>query len=167
MENRRTIIVINKQFQYQSSLLVAALAVLLVNLFLIGSMLLPEATSLQLPTPYVVAIAAVELLLVAGIWYGSVRATHRIAGPVFVITRALKQLGEGDLSATVELRDTDMFQAEAAQINNSITALREKIAELQARARSVQHAHAAGGDIAAQLEQLESAVSALTTGKED
>ena len=45
MDNRRKTIVINKPFQYQYSLLIAALAVLLVNGFIILRVLFPVIVS--------------------------------------------------------------------------------------------------------------------------
>ena len=166
MENRRETIVINKRFQYQTSLLIAALAVLLVNVFLIARMVLPGAAALHLPASYAIAIGLVEFLLVAGIWYASLRATHRIAGPVFVMTREMQRLGKGDLNAAVHLRDTDMFQAEAAQMNASITDLRQRINALQATARELQRMQADGEDITAGLQKLHSELMTLKAGDE-
>ena len=48
MDNRRKTIVINKKFQYQYSLLIATMAVLLVNGFIIVRMLFPGEEAIAL-----------------------------------------------------------------------------------------------------------------------
>ena len=113
MDNRRHIIVINKKFQYQYSLLIAALAVLLVNGFIIVRVLVPGEQPFYLSSSMAIGLALVEFLLIAAIWYGCLIASHRIAGPVYVFTREITKLGDGDFSARIALRDKDMFQPEA------------------------------------------------------
>ena len=140
MDNRRQTIVINKKFQYQYSLLIAALAVLLINGVLIVRMLLPGENPLALSTPMTFGLAAIEFVLIAAIWYGRLRASHRIAGPVFVFAREVSRLGEGDLSARIALRDRDMFQPEAEQMNKSIAALRSRIEAVKALSNQLQKA---------------------------
>ena len=96
MDNRRTTIVINKKFQYQYSLLIVALAVLLVNGFIIVRMVFPGEEPLDLSTTMAITIAAIELALIAAIWYGSLKASQRISGPVYGFARAVTRLGAGD-----------------------------------------------------------------------
>jgi methyl-accepting chemotaxis protein len=165
MDNRRKTIVINKPFQYQHSLFIAALAVLLVNGFLILRMLFPgEQPVLEFSTPTSIGLAVVEFILIAGIWYGSLKASHRIAGPVHVFAREITRLGAGDLSARISLRDKDMFQAEAAQMNQGIAALTGRIAGIKALADQLQQAHSAGGDCGPILERLGAELAAFTPG---
>lgn len=154
MDNRRKTIVINKKFQYQYSLLIAALAVLLVNGFIILRLLFPGEQPLILTTQMAFGLAAVEFILIAAIWYGSLKASHRIAGPVYVFAREISRLGEGDLNARIALRDHDMFQAEADQMNRSIAALRTRIAAVKGLSGQLQVAQSAGTDIGPILEKL-------------
>jgi nitrogen fixation/metabolism regulation signal transduction histidine kinase len=163
MDNRRKTIVINKKFQYQQALLIAALAVLLVNGFLIVRMLFPTGELLELSTAMVLSIAAVEFLLIVGIWYGSLRASHRIAGPVYVFAREVARLGEGDLCARIELRDSDMFLPEAEQMNNSITALRTRVEALKELCAQLQQAQSSGSDPGVLVEKLAAELSAFNT----
>lgn len=127
MANRRKTIVINKKFQYQYSLLVVALTVLAVNIFLIIRTLFPGDTPFLLDMPTAAGLAAIELLLVLGVWYGCLKASHRIAGPVYVFSREVSKLGDGDFSANISLRRKDMFQDIAAEMNVSFMALRSRI----------------------------------------
>ncbi|MDX1734212.1 MAG: hypothetical protein R3228_07590, partial [Halioglobus sp.] len=116
---------------------------------------------------YAIGIGLVQLLLVLGIWYGSLKATHRIAGPVYVFKRELVRLGQGDLTARIELRDTDMFQEEALAINGSIDALRERVQRLKLRANQLQEAQSTGGDISNALGQLQADLAELLTSDGD
>jgi len=164
MDNRRKTIVINKPFQYQHSLLIAALAVLLVNGFIILRVLFPGEQPLQLSTQLTIGIATVEFVLIAAIWYGSLRASHRIAGPVYVFAREIARLGEGDLNASIVLRDRDMFQSEAEQINKSIAALRSRIAAVKGLSEQLQKAHPTGADVGPIVEKLAAELSLFTFG---
>jgi methyl-accepting chemotaxis protein len=163
MDNRRTTIVINKKFQYQYSLLIVALAVLLVNGFIIVRMLFPGDEPLDLSTPSAIALAVVELILIAAIWYGSLKASHRIAGPVFVFAREVARLGAGDLNATIALRDKDMFQAEAQLMNDSFVALRTRIATIKHVSTQLQSALDTDSDVGPLVEKLTAELSLFTS----
>mgnify|MGYP001822112464 CR=1 FL=1 len=163
MDNRRKTIVINKKFQYQYSLLIAALTVLLVNGFIIIRMLFPGEQPLALSTALVTGLAAVEFILVASIWYSSLKASHRIAGPVYVFAREISKLGTGDLTARITLRDKDMFKLEAEDMNSGIAALRDKLRVVKALSSQLQQASSAGGDISTLAQQLDSELSNFIT----
>ena len=163
MDNRRKTIVINKKFQYQYSLLIAAVAVLLVNGFIMVRMLFPGEQPLALTTGMAMAVAAVEFILIASIWYGSLKASHRIAGPVYVFAREISKLGSGDLTASIKLRDEDMFQPEAATMNASIAALRSRISVAKDLSEQLHQAQSAGGDTSNIVRQLCEELSAFTT----
>lgn len=167
VENRRKTIVINKAFQYQYSLLSASIAVLLVNGFFIAKLLFPGESPLTVTTDAFLAIGAIELLLVVSIWYFVLRATHRVAGPVHVFTRAIGRLGQGDLTTTVSLRESDMFREEGDTMNASIAELRNKVEAIKTIVAQAEEAHEAGNELSALLSQLHQQLSELTTsGKE-
>ena len=165
MDNRRKTIVINKKFQYQYSLLIAAMAVLLINGYIIFRMLFPGTEQLGLSPQMTLGLGAVEFLLISAIWYGSLKASHRIAGPVYVFAREITRLAEGDLGARVVLRDEDMFQPEAEQINKSIAALRSRIATIQGLSDQLQQAQTGGGDVAPAIAKLASELSKFSGHK--
>jgi len=162
MDNRRTKIVINKKFQYQHSLLIVAVAVLLVNAFIVVRMLFPGAQPLDLSTPMAFGVAAAELVLIVSIWYGCLKASHRIAGPVFVIEREVSRLGTGDLNASIMLRDNDMFRAEAQTMNESFDALRSRIATIKEICDQLEGALASGADVAPLVDKLKTEISQFT-----
>jgi methyl-accepting chemotaxis protein len=162
MDNRRHIIVINKKFQYQYSLLIAALAVILVNGFIIVRVLFPGEQPFYLSTSMAIGLALVEFLLITAIWYGCLIASHRIAGPVYVFTREITKLGDGDFSARMALRDKDMFQPEAEQMNKSLAALRSRIERVKSMSSQLQTTHASGGDIGPLVQKLTSELELFT-----
>lgn len=163
MDNRRKTIVINKKFQYQYSLLIAALTVLLVNGFIIIRLLFPGEQALALSTSMAAGLAAIEFILVAGIWYGSLKASHRIAGPVYVFSREISKLGAGDLTAQITLREKDMFQPEADCMNASIEALRARISGVKKLAQQLQAAQTANEDIGSIVGKLDNALATFNT----
>lgn len=141
MNNRRSRVVINRKFQYQYSLVTVSLTVLLVNLFVIINAFIPDSMGLSLTTAQTLLLAVIEVILIGGVWWGSLIASHKIAGPLFVIVKQMENLADGDMTARVRLRKKDVFQNEAVTINNCIE-------ELQARLHDVKN-------IVKGLEQLE------------
>lgn len=131
MNNRRSRVVINNRFQYQYALLAVSVSILLVNLFVIINALLPGSQGYPLSTGYTMAIAGLEVLLIVGVWWGSLLASHKVAGPVYVIVRQMEKLAEGDLTARVKLRKNDMFQFEAVAINQCIEELQARLLEIK------------------------------------
>ena len=104
-----------------------------------------------------------EFLLIAGIWYGSLKLSHRIAGPVYVFDREISRVGAGDLTAKINLRDMDMFQPEAQSINDSIAALKDRLVKIKELAGQLQQTHSGGGDVGPLSEQLAAALAEIKT----
>lgn len=138
MDNRRSTVVIKGQFQYQYALFTAVAAVLLVNAFLIISACLPDFQGFSLSTGNTVLIASLELVLIGGVWWGSLFASHKIAGPVYVMVRQMEKLAEGDMTARVRLRSKDAFQVEAVAINQCIEELQGHLLEVIDLARELE-----------------------------
>ena len=137
MENRRKKLVINKKFQYQYGLLAISLVILVANAFLVIAMLLPTATSVSISSSHAIAIGLSELALIATVWYASIRFSSKVAGPVFVFDRQLKAFCNGELSARIKLRENDLFQQEAEEMNRSLDVLASKIEALSGAANKV------------------------------
>jgi len=165
MASRRKTIVINKKFQYQYSLLAVALTVLAVNLFVIFRMLSPGDNPLHISPGSAMLIAAVELGLVAGVWYWCLKSSHRIAGPVYVFARELSRIGNGDFTAHIRLRKNDMFLEEAAQMNASIEALRSKMGSLKAIGQQL--GQVAPEETSALISQLQEELAQLSTEEDE
>jgi hypothetical protein len=65
--------------------------------------------------------------------------------------------------ATIELRETDMFQAEAQQMNDSFVALRARLAKIKVLAAQLQAAQAAGTDVGPLVETLAAELSLFSS----
>ena len=167
MDNRRKQIVINKKFQHQYAILIVAMTVFLINIVIIVQSLLPSEQPLGLDSTTAWTIGLIELVVIIGAWYGSLKSTHKIAGPVYVITRQLKAVGEGELYTRISLREEDMFQEEAAKINASLDQLQARVEAVQHAAQALQRALADGHDTGARIEQLVTKLAALQTARED
>lgn len=146
MDNRRSSFVVNSQFQHQYALLSVIAAVLLVNTFLIVSAFLPNSQGYSLSAPNTVFIVCLEVLLLVGVWWGSLLASHKIAGPVYVMVRQMEKLAEGDLTARVRLRRKDAFQVEAVAINQCIEELQGHLCEVRDLAQALEQGDAQNRD---------------------
>lgn len=146
MDNRRSTVVINSQFQYQYALLTVTATVVLVNAFLIISACLPGSQGFSLSTGNTILIACLELVLIGGVWWGCLFASHKIAGPVYVMVRQMEKLAEGDLTARVRLRRKDAFQVEAVAINQCIEELEGHLLEVSDLARKLEQQDAESTD---------------------
>ena len=138
MPNRRHTVVINKPFQYQYALLIVSAVVLLTNIALMALRYYPE-TPLVITTNVALIIAALELVLICGVWYVGLKISHRIAGPVYVFTRELDKLANGDLRARMRLRKKDQFMHAAALMNTSLDLLESRIREIQEISTQLNH----------------------------
>lgn len=166
MKNRREKVVINKSFQHHYALSAVAMTVLLVNLFIIARLLFPMGAPLEFTPAMALSVGAIELLIIAAVWRASIRASHRVAGPVFVITRQLKAVGAGDFSARIKLRDRDMFREEADQINAALDLVQARIDTLRALATELQETQRAGQDTAPHVDRLVEELSGTDTSGE-
>jgi methyl-accepting chemotaxis protein len=167
MHNRRTKIVINQKFQQQYAVAIVMLTVLLTNLFIIFRSLLPSEQALELSSTEAWSIGIFELILVAVVWYGALKVSHKIAGPIFNFTRQLKAVGAGDLWTRISLRQGDMFQEEADQINAGLAQLQDKVEAVHAAAKALQQTQTDGGATDAQIDKLMTALAELRTERED
>jgi methyl-accepting chemotaxis protein len=133
MKSRNRKLVVNREFQYHYALFSVFTAVFLINILIIASVFLPGVTGLSLALGYshVFIIAAIELALIGGVWYASLRAGRNIAGTVYVIGHNLEKLGNGDLSFEMHLRKHDAFQESVDIMNSAVTNLRNRILSLR------------------------------------
>lgn len=167
MDNRRKKIVINPKFQQQYAVIIATMTVFLTNILIIFRSLFPGENPLELTSAEAWTIGILELVLVAGAWYGSLKASHKIAGPVFIFARQIKAVGAGELWTRVSLRKTDMFQEEAASINASLEQLQARVEAVKQAAQSLQQTQAGSADYAAGLDSLMSHLAKLHTAREE
>jgi len=82
------------------------------------------------------SVVCVALILVCLV-RGQIVHSHRIAGPVLRLRRALRQLGDGDLSVHARLREGDELQELSDAVTDASAALRAKVSDAQLAAASL------------------------------
>lgn len=85
------------------------------------------ALFLELHSRFWPAILVTFLLLGAH----SVVTSNRIAGPLYRFRGAFQAIGEGDLSTSVTIRDSDYLHGDAEALNEMVGLLRGRISELR------------------------------------
>jgi methyl-accepting chemotaxis protein len=73
--------------------------------------------------------AALFSLILIGLL--SIRTSHRIAGPLYQITRVLESLKNGNLPKAVHVRKGDLLAAEVDVANQMLDRLRKQVGEIQ------------------------------------
>lgn len=77
------------------------------------------------------AVATLEIVGFIAIYQLNLKASHRIAGPVFSMERSLGQIENGDLTTKVSLRSTDQFPETAQQLNATVDSVRRRVNKSQ------------------------------------
>ena len=163
MTQQRKILVVNKKFQYQHGLLIAGLAVLVVDLVVLVRLMLFWDQGYTLHLGYVMLLLGAQVGLLYGVWKASLSITNRLAGPVYAIKREVNRLGRGDLTARILLRDKDRFTAEATEMNNSLDALQGRVVRLKEIVGQMQSADIAPEDARILVVKLQEELDQLTT----
>ncbi len=138
MKNRRSILILDKDFQYGQILMFVLVAIVAANAtIIVGYLVMGDFFIIQMRT-FGWAVAAIEIFLLLGVIIYGTKASHRIAGPVFVIKRCLKALSTGDLSCRAQLRRgdklhdlCDAFNSAAAELDSRIIQLRTEFEDLE------------------------------------
>lgn len=148
MADQRSRLIIKRHFQRSMILEILLITFLLINLIVIvGYLLIDSINDIQQLKHYLgFTVAGLEAIGFAVVYRYNLKASHRIAGPLFVIERNLKYIQAGDLSFAMRLRQGDRFHEVKDQFNLTLTDLRERIAKAQQLAARVQ---ANGNDHAA------------------
>lgn len=86
--------------------------------------------------------------------------SHRIAGPVYRFTDALKRIAGGDLTQHVRLRNNDFLKDLGVEINRTAHAQNQTLLELSQAVRALKQAnqHANNTVIAKEVDVLESII---------
>ncbi|MBW1741582.1 MAG: methyl-accepting chemotaxis protein [Deltaproteobacteria bacterium] len=122
-----------------------------------GGTIEEQSTILELLWP-VLSISLLATLVV--IFVFGVVISHRMAGPVYSMRRALAEMARGDLSRQVHLRKKDAFKPLAKDINGLKERWRMSIQELKRLCRELE-----SGDNSKQKEHLSRLSEILSTFK--
>ena len=136
----RTQLVVNKDFQHRFIMQTVLLTFTLINILVIFVYLLLNTLPAFQKVVFMLSgsVVALELVGFALVYYLSLKASHKIAGPVFVFERQLRKMASGDLSGTINLRKGDRFHPIKDVINELTTTYRERIQGAQREAEILQ-----------------------------
>ena len=101
------------------------------GLALIPPHILYDMTGPEVLQVMMIATALYFILTTAVLWRLAVVSTNRIAGPVYVIRRALMAMHKGDYGMRVSLRRRDHLKDVAATVADMQTQLRERSEKLK------------------------------------
>jgi methyl-accepting chemotaxis protein len=138
---KRTRLYVKRHFQQSMVLEVMLITFILINVIVTTTFWMMDAfVDVQQTKEYLAyTIAALEVVGFIGIYRYNLKASHRIAGPIFSAERSLQQIADGDLNVQMRLREHDRFPELAEQINQTADALRDRIAHAQTLAHSLRN----------------------------
>jgi methyl-accepting chemotaxis protein len=121
--------------QFQQSMLLQAL---LITFIIVNTMVMTifwamdYFADLQQMKVYVACtIAALEIIGFFFLYRLNLKASHRIAGPIYSLERCLQRIEAGDLTGTLRLREDDNFPETAEQLNATVKTVRSRINQAQ------------------------------------
>lgn len=167
MSNRRRILKIKNQFQDQLMLEIILVTFIFINSLVIVSFVTIETIQdiFQLKFMLAVALAGGELGGLAILYYYTLRQSHRIAGPVYVLEKRLREIGQGDLTGRMRLRKGDYFQDTAELYNETVVQLRERLQRVRDSAHAIQEKSRDGAADAAMWAEFFQQLDQFNVGK--
>lgn len=165
MTNRRRILKVKHKFQDRLILEAILITFIFLNMLVIGSFVALESIPDIFTLKYTLAIAlsAGELGGLAFIYYFSLRSSHRIAGPVYMIERRLREVGAGDLTVSLRLRKGDHFQDTSEILNECIADLRDKMEKIQLSVAKLKQDETLGAASKSIVDELSAQVNVFIT----
>ena len=140
MTDQRKQLRVKGKFQDRVILDVILVIFVLVNLLIVFSVFAVESIQDlgRLKMTLAAGLAIGEFGGLAVVYYLGLRASHKIAGPVFALERRLDELASGNLAARLQFRQGDHFKETADKLNSTVDVLSERIASVRLRAESLQ-----------------------------
>ena len=152
MQYKRSLILINKPFQYRFALYVCSwtFAMSLIYPLIIYSLYdyFMKYMALDPHGPTMVAIQStksqvvwllvgLQLLFLAVTFVISIFLSHRIAGPLYKVNRIFKDVRDGNMKEVMRFRETDHFQELSVSYNQMMDSLKASLS------RQINHSEAA------------------------
>lgn len=133
MQNRRKQLKVKNKFQDRIILEVILVTFIFINILVIASFFAIESIQdfFRLKLTLAVALACGELGGLAIIYYFSLKSSHRIAGPVYMLERHLAEMAKGNLSVSLRLRKRDYLHETGDAFNECVTSLRKRVGDVR------------------------------------
>ena len=165
MKDRRHIIKIKPEFQDRLAVENVLIAFIFINILILISFFLTKSVddAWLLRLNFIVVLVVGELCGLVVVYYYTIKASHRIAGPVYRLEKQLTDLSNGDFTTHIGLRKHDHFQDTADQFNETVVGLREKISSLQKTAQALRQESGLEGTAVELVDSLVLQLSAFRT----
>lgn len=138
MQERRHSLIAIRSIQIPLILQSVLASFILINVVLIIAFLLGEGLSDPVGRLYLaIAVAAVEIICLVGVFLAARKQSSRIVGPVYRIGELASRLKEGDLTARANTRDDDYFADQVNVLNDAIQAIHDRLQGVKEEARNV------------------------------
>lgn len=132
MSNRRHQLIILGSLQWRIIIGAILGVILLINTVIILWFFLSPQLFAHIDPIDTIGLAVFELSVVAVVFYLSLFASNKIAGPMYAIKKCLAQIREGDLTARLHLRRGDLFMDVAGDVNETFDEIAKTINRLKA-----------------------------------
>lgn len=141
--------------QFQRSMLLQSLLItfIIINVIVMAMFwAIDSFADLQQLKLYMAAtIGVLEVIGFMSLYWLNLKASHRIAGPIFSMERCLRAIERGNLTSTLQLRKTDQFPETAEQLNATVSAIRGRVNRAQYLAARIQQRPDEAAQLAQQL----------------
>lgn len=136
MQERRHSLIAIRSIQVPLILQSVLVSFILINLVLIIAFLVGVSLSGPVGRLYLaIAVAAVEILCLAGVFLAARKQSNQIVGPLYRVEEMAKRLRDGDLTARAEIRSGDYFVQQLGELDNALQDLHDRIHGLKRKVR--------------------------------
>lgn len=146
MSNRRRILRVKNKFQDQMIVEIILTTFIFINMLVIVSFFAIESVRdiFRLKFTLAMALAAGEFGGLLIVYFYTLKASHKIAGPVYMIERRLKEIGTGNLTVSLRLRKSDHFHDTCDVLNHTVEQLRSRVQAIRKEAIALRDKSDAG-----------------------
>lgn len=138
MQERRQSLIAIRSIQTPMIFQSVLASFILINIVLIIAFLLGEELSDPVGRLYLaIAVAAVEIICLVGVFMVARKQSSKIVGPLYRIGELASRLKEGDLTVRANTRDDDYFADQVNALNDAIKAIHDRLQGVKEEARNI------------------------------
>jgi len=150
---KRSQMFVKRQFQKSMMLQSALTTFIIINTILIVSFWVMDTSTdiLLMKERLALLIVGLEIIGFIVLYKVNLKATHKIAGPLFNLERRLLHVQNGDLMVDMQTRYDDEFPELVQQFNTTVKSLRESLNNAQHLARQIEQGQGNTEQLASEL----------------
>lgn len=132
MQERRHSLIAIRSIQVPLILQSVLASFILINVVLVIAFLVGGALSGPVGRLYLaIAVAAVEIICLVGVFIAARKQTNRIVGPIYRIEELARRLKQGDLTARANIREGDYFTKQISELDDALQDLHDRLHDLK------------------------------------